>query len=684
MRVTIKESKKPFIFNKNTLNVTKTKWMEFSKITKGLTIVTILVLIGSFVSLAYFIQYSFPTSYTTSLSLIDQNGESISKIRTAVDEKIDLGVRIVNNEIKYMRYYLEIWICNQTFSNIENINPNNINLTLIASYEILLLKNVAYDYMFNFSIADFGLWYIIPIVFKGESPEPTNFNQTYEDIVRGILNSRINPVIEMKEQNIIGLWIQADILNYRKIDNGNSLVNDYWLTSSNGWNWSIFSDGINYGGSRNEGFIELYSNDTNSELQIETAIDKESMFHYINRIGIEVQLAPSTDLEAVEYFGISLGINYNESYTIEAQIIANATHLIMGFDNLELVGNKNYQKTVIAYNWTQDTFHEMNIYADFNSKWITFTFDNITYRSTTLDKNYVLEANKVSIILKNKDGYTNSAIKIDNFEATWEDKPVPLFDLNNYRDDNGDSYKDSWYTSSQGWNWEINTNSGNYSGVRENGTFNVTNFDESSYIALQTSLNDNFLIRTGNKLIFRVNMTYFSEASNFSTFGISLDLRRSSVNYRAVILSNTTHLLMGITSLFTLDGIFYTQSIIAYNWSIGEYHELQINADFSGKWLAFICDSTIYRLTISDSIYILGYNKAVIIMDSANLASESVIGITNFKVCWEEWYNPEETILILSEIDMQHIVLLISKKVFDGIIDLEFNEIDRIKKNKQF
>jgi len=682
LRVVIKDSNKPFVINSTVLSKVKEKWKNYSMLTKGLSFVTILILIGAFISLVYFIQYSFPITTTTSLSITDQNGEPISGIRTAVNEEIELGIKILNSELKSMNYFVEVWICNQTFANIDNNNSANINLTLVYSNEIFLLNNEVNHSVFNFTISNVGVWYIIPIVFKEESPIAINYAQGYSEIINDIMNSRIFPVIEMNESNILGTWIQAKILNYIKFDDGNSFSKDNWLVSSTGWNWSILSDGSNYAGIRHDGYLELYSNDTGSELRLETKINEEEMYQYINRAGIEVRLAPSTNLEAFDYFGISLEINYDENHTIEAQLLSNTTHLILGFDNLESIGVSNYQKTLVAYNWTQDAFHDMKIYADFDSSWITFTCDNLTYRSAIQDEQYVTEANQVSVILKNKDSYSNSSLMIDNFIASWEDKPVPIFNINNYRADNGNLYGDNWYTSSQGWNWEIDTNSGSYSGNRDSGIVNFTNFDDNSYLALQTGLSEDLFIKTGNKLILKANITYFSNASNYNSFGISLDLESTSINYRAVILSNTTHLLMGISSLFTFEGIFYTQSIIPFNWSLGEFHELQINVDFSGKWVAFICDTINYRLTISDSIYVIGYNRATVVMDTANVISQSILGITNFKISWEDWFNPEEIASILNNHNNQNVIISkVSNNPFVTIGHIEIYEaIERIKK----
>ncbi len=624
--------------NKKTFVILFNKWKRESIFTKILSGLTILSLLGSFGAFVYLLQFSPQIPNATFISIHNNQGKVVSSVRTGTEVLNDLTLNIQNSERSDTQYFLEIWITNKTKAQTLNYEIENMNLTLIDSNSFLIQTNQLLKYNTSFSLSKFGLWSIFFILFKKDKPELSTSSP--ENLFKNeVIETRIEPVLgNDTKAGILGIWLPVFVLPSIIEDTGDNYSTAQWTIGSEGWNWTATALNTTFQGYRHNGVLDFRSNIESSYLALRVSTRNDLVYRQSNRLFMESRLAPISNVSQTETFGITMDLSYDKPNWSRAIIASNSTHLIMGVDPYFVANESTAYPTIIPFIWEENTFHVLRIDIDYEKGWIAYQCDNIIYRNSSIDKQFISDNYLATIYTDNGINQTGSTLRMDYSKLGWESGDLTGYESKNNLIDTGESYNDNWFTSSEGWDWTCNASSNEYNGSRINNHLEFYSVVNYSSIALQIPISEKLFVQTGEQLIVKVNLTFIDNYTKYHSFGLSIDLFKvNNMTYRANILSNSTHLIMGISANYTTKGFYYTSTIIPFNWIKNDYHVLQINIDYENRWIAYMCDDVVYRKDIADSIYVQDKYSISLIVDNALNESEGIIRIDRFEAIWNYW-----------------------------------------------
>lgn len=651
-------------------------WMKESTFTKILSIFAIMSILGAFASFIFILQFQPTIPGTTIFSVVDVKGNTLSNIRTGENETISFTVKVNNSNINDINYFFEAWVINKTKTDILNNELTNMNITLVKELDFILNSYNEKIFSFNFTLANIGEWITYFILWENEKPLLDQTSQ--EQYIQSIIKTRIKEAIQPDaEKRIYGLNIPVFILTDHVEDTGDKLANEKWTMSSQGWNWTTTAINSTYGGFRDEGFLYMFSNITSSYLALRSSARDDLLFNSSSHLYAESRIAPISNISNYHSFGISIDLSIGSPNWYTAKIASNSTHLFMGVGSLFTAKDiHNSTPTIIPYNWSLNSFHVLRIDIDYKNKWITYQCDGIIFRNTTLDKLFIIDNYQVTIFVDNNINRTDSAIKMDYYKYGWTKEETPFNSIKNYLKDNGGQFNSNWYTSSEGWDWlPTNGNITDY-GMRISDYIQFYSSFNSSFQGISVPLNSVNFVRSTNQIVVSTNLTYLENSSVYSSFGLAICLKNNNIiKYIAVALSNTTHLKVGIASNYSINSIFYTETIIPFNWSRYNYHLLEIKIDYDKHSIAFYNDNVLIRNNIQDFGYITGiFNATILVENNVNFANAS-IRIEDFMAIWFNWNNLSYPTPF--SIESQNYIYLIQDSVynFDKIIAIYSNRI---------
>jgi len=651
-------------------------WMKESTFTKILSIFTIISILGAFASFVFILQFQSTIPGTTIFSVVDVKGNTLSNVRTGENETISFTVKVNNSNINDINYFFEAWVINKTKTDILNNELTNMNITLIKELDFFLNSYNEKTFSFNFTLANIGEWITYFILWENEKPLLDQTSQ--EQYIQSIIETRIKEAIQPDaEKRIYGLNIPVFILTDHVEDTGDKFANEKWTMSSQGWNWTTTAINSTYGGFRDEGFLYMFSNITSSHLALRSTVRNDLIFNSSSHLYAESRIAPISNISNYHSFGISIDLSIGSPSWYRARLASNTTHLFMGVGSLFTEKGILYSTpTVIPFNWSLDSFHILRIDIDYKSKWISYQCDGIILRNTTLDKDFIVDNYQVTIFVDNNINRTDSAIKMDYYKYGWTKEETPYNSIKNYLIDNGGQFNSNWYTSSEGWDWlPTNGNKTDY-GMRISDYIQFYSSFNSSFQGISVPLNSVNFVRSTNQIVVSTNFTYLENSSVYSSFGLAVDLNiENSLRFIAVILSNTTHLKVGIASNYSISSIFYTETIVPFNWSRYNYHLLEIKIDYDKHSIAFYNDNILIRNNIQDFGYTTNiYNATILVENNVNFNNAS-IRIEDFMAQWLNWNNLSyPSILSTDSLNYNYLIQDCSNN-FDRTITIYSNRI---------
>ncbi|NHJ87918.1 MAG: DUF1616 domain-containing protein, partial [Asgard group archaeon] len=634
-------------------------WKKESTLTKALSIIAIFTVLGAFVSFVFILQYQPTLPGTTVFSVVDTYGNRLSNVRTGENQTIAFTVKVNNSNLLAIDYQFEAWVTNKSKADLLNNSLENVNMTLLQEVDFSLNSFDEYMFTFNFSLSKIGDWTTYFILWENEKPDLDQTNQ--EQFLLSIIETRIKAALQPNaEKKIYGLNVPVFVLTDKVEDTGDIYDVESWTMSSQGWNWTAVATNTTLiGGYRADGYLYMQSNVTSSYLALRSSTRNEIIFNSSAHLYAESRIAPISDVSNYHSFGISLDISDGSPNWYRARLTSNTTHLIIGVGSFYTANCTNYTKpTVLPFDWSIGTFHTLRIDIDYENHWIAYQCDGIILRNTTLDEDYVLKNYNAVISVENDMNCTNSAIKMDYYNYGWTKEDTPFDSIKNYLKDTGGQFNEYWLTSSEGWDWLPTLGNETNFGIRMDDYIEFYSPYNNTFQGISTPLNDVNYVRSTEQLIVSTNMTYLENSTVYKSFGLAVDLFKDDlVRFIAIIISNSTHLKVGMASNYSINAIFYTETIIPFSWIRNDYHLLEIKIDYANRSIAFYADDILIRNSIQDFGYIdYLYNATIFVENDVNFTNAS-LRIEDFMAKWINWNNltyPSYS-LVFSQNQMQEI-----------------------------
>jgi len=189
------------------------EWDKRSNLDKILTIILLILLLASIVGTIYIIENPKQTEYFTEFYILGSDGKAYNyPTKLFVGENGTVIIGVVNHEGRDVNYFIEIYLVNMTYININNTNYTTYNEThnaiihdirLMNKYNITLppkpivvegnwTSQWETNYIFN--INESGKWQIWFLLFKDNISEKNDRQKIFDamDGKNGILSLKLN------------------------------------------------------------------------------------------------------------------------------------------------------------------------------------------------------------------------------------------------------------------------------------------------------------------------------------------------------------------------------------------------------------------------------------------------------------------------------------------------------------
>lgn len=344
------------------------------------------------------------------------------------------------------------------------------------------------------------------------------------------------------------------------------------LTSSNGWDWSGWSDGV-----REDGILKLVSRTGNNyhgiyeygDLYPDIMNGGNAAEYYVVQARVQMPDTPT------DYTFVSLGARLSSGYEVAYIIFyQNGTVAFAIVDSYLPQSNTIFYTQTISYTWTQSQWYLLTVVVDHTNKWCAGLIDGqLIYNYTTIyseNPSYFDYSDWSNALLITHGGSTSTdqTCWIDYFQTGWR--------------------KDWWYVSSEGWEWSTQTYS--VYGDRQDGNIVVWDNAAGSYCYFTDWSEEEHYVGNSNDLIY-YSITVKANDSDSNYDHARFYSIKLGAGYYACFQSFTNGTTtIGVTNGMSWGTIYWYQHN-AMDFFDVNYHTFEIAISLQGEWVAWVMDN---------------------------------------------------------------------------------------------